>query len=79
MWLGSGVPMAVVWTGSCSSIQPLDWEFPYAASVALKRGKKKEYRIFASLVPGERGTFHLALKYFYKKKKKKEVPAGRSG
>jgi len=38
MWLRSGVAVAVVWAGSCSS--DLTQELPYAAGVALKREKK---------------------------------------
>ena len=43
MRLGSRVAVAVVQASSCSSlIQPLAWEPPYAACVALKSKKKKE-------------------------------------
>ena len=39
MQLESGVAVAVV------SIQPLDWELPYAMSVALKKQKKKKIHL----------------------------------
>ena len=41
MWLRSGITVAVAKAGSCSPIQPLAWEFPYA-SVSLKKKKKSE-------------------------------------
>ena len=42
MQLRSGVAVAVVQAGSCSSIQPLAWEPPYAVGTALKSKKRKE-------------------------------------
>ena len=39
MQLESGVAVAVV------SIQPLDWELPYAMGVALKKQKKKKIHL----------------------------------
>ena len=41
MQLRSGIAVAVVQAGGFSSVQPLVWELPYAAGVALKRPKKK--------------------------------------
>ena len=47
--LGSGIAVAVVWAGSCSSNStPSSWERPYAVDAALKSKKEKEKR-------GERG------------------------
>ena len=40
--LGSGVAVAVVQAGSCSSDSTSAWELPYAAGVALKSKKKKK-------------------------------------
>ena len=39
MRLGSGVAVAVA---SAAPIQPLAWEFPYAAGAAIKRKEKKK-------------------------------------
>ena len=43
---GSGLALMWLWlwhrTAATSPIQPLTWEPPYAADVALKRQKKKE-------------------------------------
>ena len=41
MKLGSGVAMAVAQASAAAPVQPLSWEFPYDAGVALKRKKKK--------------------------------------
>ena len=35
MWLRSGVAVAVVQAGSCSSSWPLAWELPHAVGAAL--------------------------------------------
>ena len=40
--LGSCVAVPVVWPTAVAPIQPPAWELPYAAGVALKRGKKRE-------------------------------------
>ena len=37
MWLRSGVAVAVVQAGSCSSLSPLVWELEYALGAALKK------------------------------------------
>ena len=39
---GSGVAVAVVWAGSCSSDSVPGLELPYAVGVAIKRRKKKK-------------------------------------
>ena len=39
MWLGSGVAVTVV--VATASIQPLVWELPYAAGVALNKKRKE--------------------------------------
>ena len=36
--------MAVVQAGSCSSVQPLAWELPYAAVAALKKKQKQKQK-----------------------------------
>ena len=41
MGLRSGVAVSVVWAVATAVIQPLAWELPYAADMALKRRKKK--------------------------------------
>ena len=42
-WLGSGVAVAVVWAGSCSSDETPAWEAPCAMSVDQEaEGKKKK-------------------------------------
>ena len=46
MWLESGVAVAVVYTGGCSSDSTLAWELPYAVGTALK--KKKDFSIKSS-------------------------------
>ena len=42
MQLRSGVAVAVVWAGSCSSNSPLAWELPYAIAVALKSKRQQK-------------------------------------
>ena len=44
MWLRSGVALAVAWAIATAPIQPLAWEFPYAADVAIRRKQRKEGR-----------------------------------
>ena len=44
MLLGSGVAVAVLEVAAAIPIQPLVWELPYAAGMALKRKKKKAHR-----------------------------------
>ena len=45
MQLGSGVAMALVQAGSCSPIQPLAWELPYAMNAALKKKEKDQIKL----------------------------------
>ena len=40
-----GSELVLLWLAAAAPIQPLAWELPYTASVALKRKKKKEKRI----------------------------------
>ena len=47
VWLGSGVAVAWLWLAVVAQIQPLAWEFPYAAGVALKRQGRKGGRMQA--------------------------------
>ena len=42
MQLGSGIAMAVVQAGSCSSDSPPAWESPYALGVSKKRKKQNK-------------------------------------
>ena len=44
MWLGSGIGVAALQAGSCSSNSTPGWESPYASSVALKSKNKKTSR-----------------------------------
>ena len=41
MQRASGVAVAVVWAGNCSSIQPLARELPYTAGAALQKKSEK--------------------------------------
>ena len=53
MQLRSGVAVAVVFAGSCSSalIRPLAWDPPYAMGAALERQKdKKKKNVFPGYV-----------------------------
>ena len=37
MWLRSGIAVAVAWDTAAAPVQPLAWELPYAAGVAVKK------------------------------------------
>ena len=39
MWLRSGIAVAVAWDTAAAPVQPLAWELPYAAGVAVKKKK----------------------------------------
>ena len=40
-----GVAVAVAWPAAAALIQPLAWELPHAAGVALKRKKERKREI----------------------------------
>ena len=40
MWFGPGIAVAVAWASGAFPIQPLAWDLPYAADVAIKKKKK---------------------------------------